>query len=177
MPFPASRTSTPHIERLPLHRPAAGGAPHPAAAAPRAQAGTPSGQSARASGRRAQQAPYTRATPCGCSLTAESSVGGSSGAPGGTLQHRTAPTVSQRHGAAAGRGRRRRTGGNTGPGTDYRHSARVYRRGYPSENTSIYFLISFKSFASSHYIFVSTTCGGLLRKPMNQPVNGVAEIR
>ena len=28
----------------------------------------------------------------------------------------------------------------------------------------------------SHYVFVSTTGGGLLRKPMNQPLNGVAEI-
>ena len=35
---------------------------------------------------------------------------------------------------------------------------------------------SFKYFADSHYIFASTTGGGLLRKPMNQPLNGVAEI-
>ena len=28
----------------------------------------------------------------------------------------------------------------------------------------------------SHYVFASTAGGGLLRKPMNQPLNGVAEI-
>ena len=38
----------------------------------------------------------------------------------------------------------------------------------------IYF--SFKSFADSHYGLVSTAGGGLLREPMNQPLNGVAEI-
>ena len=32
------------------------------------------------------------------------------------------------------------------------------------------------SFADSHYICASTTGGGLLCKPMNQPLNGVAEI-
>ena len=31
-------------------------------------------------------------------------------------------------------------------------------------------------FSDSHYVFVSATGGGLLRKPMNQPLNGVAEI-
>ena len=35
---------------------------------------------------------------------------------------------------------------------------------------------SFKSFVNSHYVFASTPSGGLLRKPMNQPLNGVAEI-
>ena len=38
------------------------------------------------------------------------------------------------------------------------------------------FCFSFKSFADLHYVFASTTGGGLLRKPMNQPLNGVAEI-
>ena len=38
------------------------------------------------------------------------------------------------------------------------------------------FYFSFKSFANSHYGFASTAGGGLLRKPMNQPLNGVAEI-
>ena len=33
-----------------------------------------------------------------------------------------------------------------------------------------------KSFADPHYVFASTTGGGLLRKPMNQPLNGVGEI-
>ena len=28
----------------------------------------------------------------------------------------------------------------------------------------------------SHYVFASTAGGGLLRKPMNQPLNGEAEI-
>ena len=37
-----------------------------------------------------QQAPYTRATPCGCSLTADSSVGDTSGAPVGSLKQRRA---------------------------------------------------------------------------------------
>ena len=35
---------------------------------------------------------------------------------------------------------------------------------------------SFKPFVDSHYGFASTAGGGLLRKPMNQPLNGVAEI-
>ena len=30
--------------------------------------------------------------------------------------------------------------------------------------------------ADSHYVFASTTGGGLFRKPMNAPLNGVAEI-
>ena len=38
----------------------------------------------------------------------------------------------------------------------------------------VYF--SFKSFADSHYVFASTTGDGLLCKPMNQPLNGVAEF-
>ena len=38
------------------------------------------------------------------------------------------------------------------------------------------FYFSFESFADSHYGFASTAGGGLLRKPMNQPLNGVAEI-
>ena len=38
------------------------------------------------------------------------------------------------------------------------------------------FYFSFKSFADSHYGFASTAGGGLLRKSMNQPLNGVAEI-
>ena len=33
------------------------------------------------------------------------------------------------------------------------------------------------SFADSHYVVASTTGGGLLRKPMNQPLNRVAEIQ
>ena len=36
--------------------------------------------------------------------------------------------------------------------------------------------ISVLSFAVSHYAFASTAGGGLLRKPMNQALNGVAEI-
>ena len=35
---------------------------------------------------------------------------------------------------------------------------------------------SLKSFADSQYGFTSTASGGLLHKPMNQPLNGVAEI-
>ena len=38
------------------------------------------------------------------------------------------------------------------------------------------FYFSFKSFADSHYSFASTAGGGLLSKPMNQPLIGVAEI-
>ena len=38
------------------------------------------------------------------------------------------------------------------------------------------FYFSYKSFADSHYVFASTAGGGLLRKPMNQSLNGVAEI-
>ena len=36
--------------------------------------------------------------------------------------------------------------------------------------------LSFKSFMDSHCVFASATGGVLLRKPMNQPLNGVAEI-
>ena len=35
---------------------------------------------------------------------------------------------------------------------------------------------SFKYFGDSRYVFVSTTGGSLLRKPMDQPLNWVAEI-
>ena len=35
------------------------------------------------------------------------------------------------------------------------------------------FYFSFGSFAGSHCVFASTTGGGLLRKPLNQPLNGV----
>ena len=38
------------------------------------------------------------------------------------------------------------------------------------------FYFSFKSFADSHCGFASTTGGGLLGKPINQPLNEVAEI-
>ena len=38
------------------------------------------------------------------------------------------------------------------------------------------FILVFKSFADSHYVFASTTGGDLLRKPKIQPLNGVAEI-
>ena len=38
------------------------------------------------------------------------------------------------------------------------------------------FYFSLKSFGDSHYVFASTTGGGLLRKPMIQPLNGVVEI-
>ena len=37
-------------------------------------------------------------------------------------------------------------------------------------------LFNFKSFADSHNVFVSTTGGDLLRKPMNQSLNGVAKF-
>ena len=37
------------------------------------------------------------------------------------------------------------------------------------------FYFIFKTFADSHYVFASTG-GDLLRKLMNQPLNGVAEI-
>ena len=45
---------------------------------------------------------------------------------------------------------------------------------YELKNNYIYF--SFKLFADLCYIFTSTTGGGLLHKPMSQPLNGVAEI-
>ena len=38
------------------------------------------------------------------------------------------------------------------------------------------FLFSVLAFADLHYCFASTTGGGLLRKPMKSPLNGVAEI-
>ena len=38
------------------------------------------------------------------------------------------------------------------------------------------FYFSFKSCADSHYVFASTTGGGLLNKSMKQSLNGVAEI-
>ena len=37
-------------------------------------------------------------------------------------------------------------------------------------------VFSFKSLTDSHYVFASTTGGGLLCNSMNQPLNGVADV-
>ena len=39
-----------------------------------------------------------------------------------------------------------------------------------------YIFFSFQPCVDLHYFFASTTGGGLLRRPMNPPLNGVAEV-